>query len=214
MLPELSPSGQIQLLSALAGAVNRKSIKMMIAEAGSDNEDIQIAALRSLALTKDPESVPLFAEMAAVNTGKLKATAREALYRITGPGVDSKILGSLSAAPPLIKIEYLRAVAERRMKQAIPLLLKAMDDSDQKIRLEALKAMREVATPAEMDKVLAHLLHPKSEEERKELEKLLITIAGQIPDGQTKSASIVNALQSTTDSATGGPTARCSRKNR
>jgi type 1 glutamine amidotransferase/HEAT repeat protein len=202
MLPELSASGQVQLISALAGRRDPEVTKILITEAGSDNEDIQVAALKSLSLSQDPAAVPLFAEKAAISKGRIRITARESLYRINGPGVNEKILSDLPGAEAAMKIEYIRALAERSMTEGIPLLLTAMNDSDENIRMEAIKAMREVGTPAYMEKVLADLINPKSEAERKELEKAVIAMATKIPDGQPKTTAIIRELQSSSVSKT------------
>ncbi len=64
LLPELSADGQVQLLSALAGRTEPSVVKAMMTQVKSDNEAVQIAALKSLSMSKNAESVALFAEVA------------------------------------------------------------------------------------------------------------------------------------------------------
>jgi type 1 glutamine amidotransferase/HEAT repeat protein len=198
-LPDMSETGQIQLLTSLAGRTEPQVINVMMDAAKSENENIQIAALKSLALCGDAKAIPLFAEVASTGINKIRLTAREGLYRINGPRVNETILNNMPDAVFEMKIEYIRAIAERQMIQGVPLLLSAIESTDEKVRLESIKAIREIATPPYMEETVARLAKPKSEQERKELEKAVIAIASQIPEGEPKASDVLAQLQKSKD---------------
>ncbi len=199
LLPELPASLQVQLLASLSGRSESSVVKSMMTQVKSDNEAVQIAALKSLSMSGNAETVPLFAEIAASGKGKIRATARTALYRLNGPEVNESIMKNASSASPVLKIEYIRAIAARQMTDGIPFLFKSLEDNDSKIRMESLKSLRAIATPRYMNEALTNLVQPKTEQERKELERIVIAIAAQIPDGKPKSVLVVEKFKVTKD---------------
>jgi type 1 glutamine amidotransferase len=198
-LPEFSETSQIQLLAALAGRKEPEVIQVMQNQLRSDNEEVRIAALRALAQSGDEKDVSLFAELAATKEGKEREKAREGLYRLRGSKVDQTILKNLPDSEPNVKIEYINSVFERQISQGVPLLLTAAEDANQKVRLASIKAIRETASPQFLDQAVKLLVDPKSEQERKELEKAVIAVALRISEGEPQVGNILTQLEKTKD---------------
>ena len=201
-LPTFSASGQIQLITALSGRAEPAVLKAIMDAAGNPDESIRLAALAGLAKCANAGALPLLAETAASKEGKEKNIARESLYRINAPDIDSAILKNMGKATPAVKTEYIRAIAERRIPDGLPALFETIEKDAQDLRLEAIKAIRTLAVPQSIDNATHHLANPKSEPERTELEKAVVAIAAQIPEGNAKISAALNAYAGTKDPAT------------
>jgi HEAT repeat protein len=202
LMPELSPVLQVRLITALSNRSDVDVVKATMAQVQSDNESVQIAALKSLAKSGNVEAVPLLAETAASNKGKTREIARLSLYRINGNGVDKAIINNAVSASPLLKTEYILAIGERQMMSGIPFLFDVLDDEDSNLRMAALKALRDLADPQYIDQALANLVSPKSEKERNDLERVVVSMAAKIPDGEPKANKIVEKYNSSKDNKT------------
>ena len=194
-LPEFSNTSQVQLLAALAGHKEPEVIKVMINQTKSGDEDVRIEALKALALSGDEEVVPILAQLAATKKGTEKVTARESLYRISGPNIDETIIQNLIDSNSELKIEYINAVSERQIGQGIPILLSACESHDPTVRLASIKAIREIAQYRYLEKAVDLLIDPRSEQERKELEKAVVSIALRSPEGESGSKIIFSNLK-------------------
>ncbi len=141
-------------------------------------------------------------KLQASSKGTIKQTARTALYRVNGPGIDKTIINNAASATPILKTEYLVAIGERQMTSGIPILFKSLEDKDSKVRMASLRSLRAVATPAYMNEALENLAKPKSEQERKELERVVTAIALKVPEGESKAALINEKYKATKDAKT------------
>lgn len=82
-LPNLSVSGQVQLLSALAGRGDKAALPTVLDAAKSPEVDVRVAALGTLGALGDASAVDLLAKTAATTTGPEREAARNSLYRLS-----------------------------------------------------------------------------------------------------------------------------------
>ena len=197
-LPNLSATGQIQLLAALADCGQPGAARAAVIDAiKSEHREIRIAATRTLGVLGDESSVVLLAEAAALSTGPERRTARESLYNLKGAKVDERIIGSVLGAEPGVKVELVRAIAQRRINAGAKTLLMTAQDADSKVRLESIKALR-VVNERKMPELIRLILNAQSDTERREAERTVAAVANTFAKSE-RAIPLLKQLASTDD---------------
>lgn len=199
VLPNLSVSGQVQLLSALAGRGDRSALPAVLDATKSSEADVRVAAFSALGALGNASAVDLLAKTAASATGTEREAARNSLYRLSARNVDKKILSSIPQAESAVKVELLRSVGERDMAQGAATLLKTAQDADAAVRLESFKVLRVIAEPKALPALIELLLNVQSESERKEAERSVAVVARKVADEKRRAAAVLAVLPTVTD---------------
>ncbi|MBP7050401.1 MAG: HEAT repeat domain-containing protein [Phycisphaerae bacterium] len=198
-LPNLGPTAQVQLLSALADRGDVLALPAVIEAGKSKDESVRVAALKAVGQLGNASSVPLLAERAASSKGVEQKAARESLYRLRGAEVDAAVLQNLAAAKSEVKVELVSAVGERNIAGSVETLLKAAKDEDRKVRTESLKVLRGVGKPEDMPALVNLLLEVKTDSDRTEAEKTIAIVAHKIEDATRQAAAVLQVLPNVKD---------------
>ncbi len=205
ILPKLSVTSRVQLLSALSDCGDRAVLAAVVAQTKSSDESVRIAALGALAKLGDVSTVELLVNTAAKTTGDEQQAARQGLYRLRGTDVDRAILQKIPAAAAAEKIELVRALDQRNTAGSVPVLLRALNDPDAGVRIESIKALKTVAKPADLPTLIDILVRTTKSSERGELEKTIVAVTRKIPEQKDQADTVLAALPSVKDIS-----ARCS----
>jgi HEAT repeat protein len=207
-LPNLSPTSQVQLLSALGDRGDAAARPAVVAAVKSEDKSVRIAALRALGQLGDDSSVELLAQAAAGATGAEQKAARDSLYRLRGPNVDNVILAAIPKALAETKVELISSVGQRNITAGVATLLETAKDSDSKVRTESLRILKVVAGPEHLPALVELLIKAKSSSDRTEAQKTIAAVAHRIEDKNRQAASVLAALPSVKEIPT-----RCSLLN-
>ena len=205
-LPNLSASGQIQLLSALADRGDRSALPAVISAANVPDESVRLAALKALERLGDASSVMFLAQRAATATGAEQKAARESLYRLRGSDIDGTILTNIERADEAIKAELVRSIAQRNIYAGVKTLLKTAQDLDSNVRLESFKALKDVANEEHLPALIELLLNMQEQSERREAEDAIAVVAirrtpygDRIDDTSRRADAVLAVLPSVKD---------------
>lgn len=111
--------------------------------------------------------------------------------------MDERIISSVLGVEPGVKVELVRAIAQRRIQAGAKTLLTTVQDSDSKVRLESWKALREVKA-GNLHELIRLMLNAQSDTERKEAEKTISAVADTLPKHR-RALPILQQLASTDD---------------
>ncbi|MHC5060324.1 MAG: HEAT repeat domain-containing protein [Planctomycetota bacterium] len=201
-LPNLSVTGQNQLLAALADCGQPGAARAVVVEAiKSEHQDVRIAAVKTLGALGGESSVVLLAEAAALSTGPERRAARQSLQNLRGTGVNDRIVGSVLNAEPAVKIELIRSIAQRRIQAGAAALLITAQDADSKVRIESWKAIREVKA-GDLRELIRLMLDTKNNTERKEAERAVAAVAGTYNE-DIRTDPLLEALSSAPNATAG-----------
>ncbi|MCJ7777911.1 MAG: HEAT repeat domain-containing protein [Sedimentisphaerales bacterium] len=198
-LPKLSVAAQVQLLSALADRGDPTALPVVVTATKAADEAIQIAALKALASLGDASTVILLAQTAALTEGTERKTARESLYRLSSSMVDKTIVEHISQADPKVKVELIRSIGERNIREALQTLLKTVNDPDGSVRLESIKVLKDIAEPSQLPALVNILINTKSEAELKEAEKTVVSVAHKSVGENAATAAVLDVIDSVED---------------
>lgn len=199
MLPQLSALHKVQMLAAWDDLGDRTVLSAVVQATTDADENVRIAALKSLAKLGDANSVTLLAKTAATASGPEKQAAQSSLYLLPGEPVDAKIIALIPGAEPKEKVELITAVAERDTKGAVPTLLQATKDQDGRARLAAIKVLGSVATPSDLGSVIDVLVDTQTEAEQGEAVSSVALIAKKITEPGKQSELVLAKLSQVKD---------------
>ena len=181
ILPELPIDNQAQLLTVLA-RFQRPEVLTVVKEAVKSQEKrVRIAALAALGSLGDASLVNFFSLYAAESTGIEQSTARNSLGNLKGEGVDQAVLVGLEKNKDTqIRNELIRCIEERRIKEGQPVLFSIIGDAESENHIQAIKALKVLAVPADLSRLINIMLELQGEREQNEMIVTIAAVAGKI----------------------------------
>jgi HEAT repeat protein len=173
--PALPERTKVRLIGGLADGNDRTATSFILGEAKKGPDSVRAAALQALARLGDASCISLLSATAADSSGIVQEAARGSLYRISGRDVDQAILAALPSAALPAKLELLRAVGERGIAAASPVLVQALGDPQPEVRGEALKGLGAVGTETDVPPLLAFLTSTQMDAEREQAARALVS---------------------------------------
>jgi len=146
------------LLLALADRGGAEVVPAAIKAAKTGNPELSAIAIGVLERQGGAAVVPVLFEIASADIGGAGATAKLALCRLPGAEVDAAAVALLNNPVPDSRRLAIELATQRHIAAAVPALLQAARDSDPKVRLASLKALGDLAGPAELPTLLELLV--------------------------------------------------------
>ena len=200
LLPRLPDESQVKLLAVLAGYPSDRVLPAILDAARSNSAPVRIAAMKALESTGGPSVVPLLTETAARTSGAEQAAARSALGMLKGRAVDEAILALMARKPGEdVEAELVLAVGDRRIFPAKAAVAALLASPSPRVRLHALRALRAIGTPSDMDAVLDVLVKNDDESQRAEAEKTMAVLARKIASADHRASAVRARLAAETD---------------
>jgi HEAT repeat protein len=194
----LATAQQAQLLAALADCGDKVALPAVLTAVKSADTDVRVAALNAIGVLGDATSVDVLVDKAANARGAEQKAAQDALYRLRGTDVDEAIVKKIADVEPKVKVELIRSCDQRNIMASVPVLMKAVQDSDGRVRAEAIKALRMVAGPQDITGLI-DLQLAATGADRTELEKTVVAIANKIPQDKGRAEKVLAALAAAKD---------------
>ena len=210
-LQKLPEPARVRVLGSLAERRESTALPVFLASLKDPSAAVRLAALDGIGVVGDASTVGTVAALAAGDAEPERAAARLCLSRIPGKAVDQKIVDDLGSADAKLRLELIRAAGARGTAAASPALLKLARDSNDEIRREAVRALRETASNAEVAGLAALVVNPVSAGERVEIGRSLAAAlrrgdGSRIEDVLSAYAPATDAAARATLLSTMGPT--------
>jgi hypothetical protein len=113
--------------------------------------------------------------------------------------VDRTIVEHISQADPKVKVELIRSIGQRNIREALQTLLKTTQDPDINVRLESIKVLRDIAEPTHLPALVNILINTKSEAELREAEKTVVSIARKSVGENAATTAVLDVIDSVKD---------------
>jgi HEAT repeat protein len=201
VIPDLSPYEQTILMIAFSDRGDPTIRTWVLQALGSDHTELRMAGLISLLKIADPEDALLLAGIASQSKGEEREVARKCLYQLKGSEVDMAILSAILDKDMDEQLELIRSVAERNISEGISLMLNMAEDTERRIRVEAIRVLGTIGQPAILTELIDLLLNATGRQERNELVKTITLVANRKPISSERSNELLAALPGLRDEA-------------
>ncbi len=182
LLPTLEPELRIALLQIVQKRGGGAAADAARAASRDSESSVRAAAFCALGVLGGAGDVALLTE-AAVSTNILERTAaQEALTTLRGPDVTAALLARVDSAPPELRRQTFRTVAQRADPAAIPMLLDMARNGRPPIREGALQAVGRLADSrhlSELGQLLAEVTDESAREEVRGVFEMLVERFGE-----------------------------------
>ncbi|MHC5082408.1 MAG: ThuA domain-containing protein [Planctomycetota bacterium] len=195
----LDNQAKIRLITALSE--NPKRIGKEITEKATSSKDtaVRVAAYGGLINLGDAGSVELLAG-AIINASDRdeSSAAKDALYRISGKGVNEAVLaGITSDLDEKIRVELIRAAVERQIVGTTDILFKTAYSDSRRISSESVAGLQSLGQAGDIPQLLDLMVaKPKSS-----TENAMVVVAGKIADQHQRAGAIIAKYPTVEDPA-------------
>jgi HEAT repeat protein len=198
-LSQASVELQVQLLTALVDCYNAQSLSVLHAKIASEHAEVRKAALTTLGRIGGDPGV-LIEAIAANRSTEESAIALNSLRQMEGAAMDAKIVQSLVSARDVeLRVQLIRLLGNRATANAAGELLKQAADSDARISVAALRALKSLAGPADLPALIALTRSSKDPEVREAAENAVVGSSTRTGNGASASDAVLTELKQAND---------------
>jgi HEAT repeat protein len=179
-LPNLPAEYQIRMLQALSNYRTDEVRGSMVAAVENPESLVRIAALRALAGAGNYTVVEFLASHAAKSRGAELLAARNSLWNLRCGLAHATILTCLvKNQDEAIQHELILAIGERRIIEGLPLLLSRAQYGSERNRLQAIRGLKNLASPADLPQLADLLVRMKTESDQLEMAATIAYVASK-----------------------------------
>jgi len=176
LIPKLPEAAQVQLVAVLSAYPAEAVLPAVLKAATGPLASVRMEAVRTIGRIGNASAVSTLALKAAKTTGDEQALARETLARLRGTDVDNAVINQLKTeSDETVKAELVTAAGARRIAAGKPVLMDLARSGAPALRLKAIGALKDVATPADLRDLLGLLFTIDDETAREAMQD---TVAG------------------------------------
>ncbi len=193
---KLTGQSKAEVIDMLGERGDKLALPFIRQSLADQNETVRLAAISASAkLGKDASLPDLLTVMRKGNPGEINAVKTQLLSSNTGTMVPS-IAKELPGMPAYSKTVLLEILAARKSKENVDLVLKETDSQEPAVRLAALKALPELVSEKDLDKLYDLLRKVNLPEELSAVQSSVIAaLSGLTKDDQA--AVIISKLSKT-----------------
>ncbi len=167
------------ILLALADREDAAVLPAVLEAARGGAPRLRMAAVGVLERLGNVSSVPVLLEAAVAGEVELARKATMVLARLPGSEVDSDLLGRLPKTSGKTRQVVIELAGQRRIPSALPAILPLAEDPDAGIRSAAVQTIGAIGEAKHSADLVRLLQKPQSPQERGNLEKALLALAGR-----------------------------------
>lgn len=190
-----APDRAALIIQAMADRPATVQLAAILKAAEAGPKPVRLSAIDALGRVGDDTCLASLLPMALDADADLAATARETLAELPGEKVDSQIVTRLDKAEGPMYPLLLELVGQRRI-DAVPALLKAIDNRDKVVRNAALTALGETVRLQRLSVLISQVVAPKYREDAEIAQQALLAASVRMPDREACAAELTRALNS------------------
>jgi HEAT repeat protein len=194
-LERATPERRALLILTLVDLNDVAALPAMIKAAGGGEVQTRIAAIQMLGRLGDGSCVPVLLDAALESDQRLSRAALEMLVALPDKKVDADLAARLAKAEGAARRVLIELAGRRQITAAVPILLKAADDTDIEIRAAALTALGYTVELRDLTVLIARVANPpKTIEEARAAEAALRAACQRMPDREACAERLVIAM--------------------
>jgi HEAT repeat protein len=189
-----TPERAALVIGAMADRKETVVLAALLKAAAGGPREVRIAAVGGLGRVGDASCLSPLLEIACDSDAELANTAKTALIDLPAKNVDQDIVARLSSAQGKLYPLLLELVGERRI-QAVAELVKALDHSDDAVRVAALTSLGTTVPPGKLSVLIAQVVEPRHEQDAATAQRALKAASVRMPDREACAKELSTALE-------------------
>ena len=189
-----TPERAALILLAMADRPQTVVLPAVLKAAQNTSKPIRMAAITALGCVGDASCLPTLLDAAMDADAEIHASAKAALAGLSSERVDAQIVALLRRAEGKSYPLLIELVGQRRI-DAVPEVLKALDDPRPAVRGAALAALGETVSLARLSVLISQVIAPKYPEDAAAAQLALKTAAIRMPDREACAAELAAAME-------------------
>ncbi len=192
-LTKATPQRAALIIYAMADREETVILSAVLDASQQGPREVRLSALAALGRIGNVSCLSPLLKLATEDDDELAQAAMNALADISDETIDSEIVSSLSKTDAKSYPLLIQLVGRRRI-EAVPDLLKALENSDDSIRAAALVALGETITLDQLSVLVAQFIKPKHPEDLPLAQQALKAASVRMPDREACAAKLTVAL--------------------
>lgn len=173
LLPQMEPPLQASVIEILRRHAARSAVPALVGALQSPESYVRIAAIHALAELGTAAQASALLKAALSSDAQEQRAARRALSQLREPVADA-LLKMLPAAEPALQAEIIQTLAARQETSAVPPLLQLARTGPETARGPALRAVGQLAQPAQLGALVQALQQAPHEALRRAAQEALL----------------------------------------
>jgi len=195
-MADLSEPDQVRMLASMAQGANPAALPYVKSAAKNRDQSVRAGALKAIAVLGDRSCVAILAN--AATDSDMQRTARESLYRMSGPGVDDEILRLIKESNEnAVQVELIQSVSARGIGPGASVLLEAARGRNRSVQRAAFKALAVIGRAQDIP-VLTTMLMARPQ---RAIEDALVAIAETHDQADQVAESVLSQANTASDTA-------------
>lgn len=190
---QATPERGALIIQAMADRKATVVVAAIAKAAASGKKPVRLAAISALSRVGDASSLTTLLEIAVDADEDLALAAKATLADLPGEKVDAKIAELLPNAKGKSYPLLIDLVGQRRI-ESTPALLKALSNTDAKIRSSALVALGETVTLKDLSVLITQVASPKNADDAAVAQQALKAASVRMPDREACATELSAAL--------------------
>ena len=192
----LPTAGQTAILDAWSDRDDATVRRAALAALASPEATVRLAAQHALIASGRADDVPRLANLAVQGPTQAECDAAlVALCRLRAPGVDARIVAHLATAESNVRVCLIRSLAVRQADQSVASLIAAAEhDSQAAVRVEAFKALEDLAAGEDAGALIELLFRAPSGDEQAAAQRAVVAACSRIVEPRQRAAPLLSAF--------------------
>ncbi|MBW7905518.1 MAG: HEAT repeat domain-containing protein [Phycisphaerae bacterium] len=188
-----APHARAALISVLAHRGDATGLAPTLAALKDEDESVRLTAIAACARLADVSTLqPMLMILEGAGDAELRAL-EESFTRMTGAGVSAGLAEAQQSAAPALRVRVINALANRRAREQLPVILDAARQTDPSVRVAAIRAVGVLGGDNEVPPLLELLAATTSDAERTALEESLSALCRRSADRSERVAALLSA---------------------
>jgi HEAT repeat protein len=193
-IAQATPDRAALVIGAMADRKDTVVLSALLKAAERGPQPVRLAAIGAMGRAGNDSCVDLLLHIALDPDAELAKAAKSALIDLPGQAVDPDIVTRLRGAQGKVYPLLIELVGERRIK-AVEDLVKALESSDDAVRVVALKSLGTTVPANQLSVLITLVVSPKHEEDVAEAERALKAACVRMPDREACAKELGAAME-------------------